>query len=352
MNSTKKVLLALLLTVSAFPLSAQDKTDTIYTFRFVQQDDMFYVPWRDNGTELTRLLECIESHKTDIMAGRSPLYVDGYCNTGNSERTSLAIAKKRSNRVKSELIVRKGLREENFITRNHFAEGNYVTVRIVLPKPAVPVAEDKQSDRNKETPQTLPKDNQVSGKTNDTEGTDNQQGQTPALSMLSKTPDISLRTNLLRWVTLTPDLGVEWRISNRWSLLLSGTWTSWSWDDKNRRYALWEVSPEVHYRLGAKKRGYIGAMFHTGQFNYKFSEKGKQGDLVGGGLTGGYILPLGSNLSLDFTIGVGCSHADFEKYRVIDGVRVKAGKETKDYWGVNSIGVSLVYNLKHGGNGR
>lgn len=39
---------------------AQQKADTTYTFRFVPQKDMFYVPWNGNDTELARLLECIE----------------------------------------------------------------------------------------------------------------------------------------------------------------------------------------------------------------------------------------------------------------------------------------------------
>lgn len=155
----------------------------------------------------------------------------------------------------------------------------------------------------------------------------------------------ALCANLLRWATLTPDLGVEWRMNKRWSLLLNGTWTSWSWNDKDRRHALWEVVPELRYYIGKEKHGYLSAMFRTGQFNYKFSATGKQGDLMGGGLTGGYQLHLNRALSLDFSMGVGCTHAGFDKYRVIDGVRVRDGKGSKDYWGVNRLGVSLVWNL-------
>ncbi|WP_235340991.1 DUF3575 domain-containing protein, partial [Bacteroides caecigallinarum] len=46
---------------------------------------------------------------------------------------------------------------------------------------------------------------------------------------------LSLRANLLRWATLTPDLGLEWRISPSWGILVNGSWTSWSWNDKDRR---------------------------------------------------------------------------------------------------------------------
>ena len=55
-------------------------------------------------------------------------------------------------------------------------------------------------------------------------------------------------------------------------------------------------------------------MFKAGQFNYKLSETGKQGDLMGGGITAGYQLRLNKALDLDFNLGLGYLNADFEKY--------------------------------------
>lgn len=157
--------------------------------------------------------------------------------------------------------------------------------------------------------------------------------------------EISLRANLLRWATLTPDLGVEWRICPSWGIAVNSSWTSWSWSDKDRRYALWEVAPEVRYYMGEKKAWYLGAMFKTGQFNYKLSETGKQGDLMGGGITAGYQMWLNKALALDFNLGLGYLNADYEKYEVIDGVRVRRGNETKDWWGPTNAGVTLVWKL-------
>lgn len=157
--------------------------------------------------------------------------------------------------------------------------------------------------------------------------------------------ELSLRANLLRWATLTPDLGVEWRICPSWGIAVNGSWTSWSWNDKDRRYALWKVAPEVRYYMGEKKAWYLGAMFKAGQFNYKLSETGKQGDLMGGGITAGYQLRLNKALALDFNLGLGYLNADYEKYEVIDGVRVRRGNETKDWWGPINAGVTLVWKL-------
>ena len=37
--------------------------------------------------------------------------------------------------------------------------------------------------------------------------------------------------------------------------------------------------------------------------------------------------------------------AGYEKYEVIDGVRVRHGNETKDWWGPINAGVTLVWKL-------
>ena len=86
-------------------------------------------------------------------------------------------------------------------------------------------------------------------------------------------------------------------------------------------------------------------MYKAGAFNYKLSATGRQGDLMGGGITGGYGLRLNNALSLDFNLAVGCLHADYEKYEVIDGVRVRQGKESKNWWGPVGAGVTLVWQL-------
>ena len=63
------------------PAFAYQKADTTYTFRFVPQKDMFYVPLDGNYRELARLLECVRRNKDSILSGSLPLYVDGYCNS-------------------------------------------------------------------------------------------------------------------------------------------------------------------------------------------------------------------------------------------------------------------------------
>ena len=362
-----------LMTVT-FPVIAQQKTDTTYTFRFVSQKDMFYVPWNGNDTELARLLECIENSKATIFDGKLPLLVDGYCNSLGGEAENLATAKIRANRVKSELITRAKIKEENFITHNHATGGDFVIVRLTVPAKETAAMDAEAEARRRAEAERLETETRaeqerlaeeqrkaeearlaaeptVAGRRErqkaEAEKAALQNALAGTLSDIKITTDyhLSLRANLLRWATLTPDLGLEWRICPSWGIAVNGSWTSWSWSDKDRRYALWEVAPEVRYYIGEKKAWYLGALFKAGQFNYKLSETGKQGDLMGGGITAGYQLRLNKALALDFNLGLGYLNADFEKYEVIDGVRVRCGNETKNWCGPINAGVTLMWKL-------
>ena len=352
-----------LMTVT-FPVIAQQKADTTYTFRFVPQKDMFYVPWNGNDTELARLLECIENNKTTILDGKLPLLVDGYCNSLGGEAENLATAKIRANRVKSELITRAKIKEENFITHNHATGGDFVIVRLTVPAKETAAMDAEAEARRRAEAERLETETRAEQERRAEEqrkaeearlaaekaeaekaALQNTLAGTPSETKITNDYHLSLRANLLRWATLTPDLGLEWRICPSCGIAVNGSWTSWTWSDKDRRYALWEVVPEIRYYMGEKKAWYLGAMFKAGQFNYKISETGKQGDLMGGGITTGYQLRLNKALTLDFNLGLGYLNADFEKYEVIDGVRVRCGNETKNWCGPINAGVTLVWKL-------
>ena len=353
MQLIRKMLYGFALILPAVPVMAQENADTTYVFRFVPTDDMFYEALGNNRTELERLEDAVEKYYGDILEGNIPIRVDGYCNSGGNRKTNLKLAKDRSNRVKSELITYCWVVENSFITKNHSGEGDYVLVRLVVPKrlSSPSSSEDDNepaSDNSADVSENTPNNPETPAEEPQAQPVQTEQAATTETKQTSEslpTGEVdgafSLRANLLRWATLTPDLGIEWRINRLWSILVHGSWTSWSWNDKDRRYALWEVSPEK------ERRGYLGAMYKAGSFNYKLSATGRQGDLMGGGITGGYQLRLNNALSLDFNLAVGCLHADYEKYGVTDGVRVRQEKENKNWWGPINAGVTLVWKMKN-----
>lgn len=392
---------SLLLSLMVLPLAAQgnqlqEQPDTAYIFRFVADKDVFYVPFGQNQEELNRLCDVLQANIDHLRDGRMYVCVSSYAASAGSGLSAQRMAYLRNSRVKSELILRAGITEQMFVT-DRCITGAYCdslrnvvvvafpasvekierlagakaaeTVRtyyreIEMQKQSKIEAQGVDADKQKqqeiaareaalqreaEAARQKASEEEAQRKADDErkrlEAEEQMRLAAEAAAKNAKPYTLALRANLLRWATLTPDLGVEWRISRNWGVAVDGTWTSWSWDKQNRRYALWEISPAIHYYIGKQKRGYVGAMYHVGQFNYKLSDTGKQGDLQGGGIVGGYRLSIGKCLMLDFNLGIGCTHTDFEKYTMIDGVRVRQGNEVTNYWGINKAGVTLVWKL-------
>ena len=394
-KSKQLLLITALLFIWELPVIAQQPTDTTYIFRFVPNDDMFYVPWNGNDRSLHQLLNILEKNKKQLQAGQMYISVSSYAASANDILTSERMAYIRNNRIKSELITQGGLTEQMFVTdrailSSYGKEKLRNVVVVTFPASVEKVAEIagieaarrvenynkersgkaererqfiEQAAREKAEAERLAKEQaerehlaaqekarkQAETERLAAEREEKERAETERLAAeaaaKAKAHSLSLRANLLRWGTLTPDLGVEWRLNRHVGILVNGSYTSWTWNSNDRRYALWEIAPEARYYIGKEKRGYIGAIYKAGSFNYKLSEIGKQGNLMGGGLTGGYQLKLNKAQNLDFSLALGCLHADYDKYIVIDGIRVRQGKETKNWWGPISAGVTLVWNI-------
>lgn len=298
-NMLKRLMfLSLFFLVAVYPMKAQEKQDTTYLFRFVADKDMFYSPWNGNGEQLARLLKCVDENRSAIESGQMYLLVTSYGTDGNAGQPATEVAKVRRNRVKSELIMRGKVKETHFVTDRSFDAGytdeNGKSLRniviVTLPASADKVAEiageeaaTKVEAYNKEVSgeaereriaaekarvqagearmkaeeerirqeevRIVAEKNEAERKATEAEHTD-AKGTTPKIQKEPEQYHVALRANLLRWATLTPDLGLEWRINSSWSIVANGSWTSWSWNDKDRRYAIWEVIPEVRYYIG------------------------------------------------------------------------------------------------------
>lgn len=165
---------------------------------------------------------------------------------------------------------------------------------------------------------------------------------------------VSLRSNLLRWLTFTPELGLIWHCAPRVDVQINAAWTSLSVSDRYRkRYALWLVSPEVRYYLGENERYYVGLQGEISQRNYRLRgrDEGRQGRVYGGGLTGGYQWRISRHTSLDLHIGVGYNAGRMSRY---DHTKLFEGQEPsltflrevdEHRFGVNHLGISLVWDL-------
>lgn len=154
---------------------------------------------------------------------------------------------------------------------------------------------------------------------------------------------LSLRTNAATWLTLTPNLGVEYKASDRLGLLVDGGWAHWKLNTQDKYWRIWNVAPQVRYYTGSLKDSYIGLQYTMGEYNLTSS----QGKYMGGGITLGHQFDCGRNLMVDLGLSFGYLYLhDKEEYERIDGhdYRTKQ-KSSNGYWGPTGLSVSFVWKI-------
>lgn len=341
--------LSVLLLSAILPGKAQQ--DDPITFRFIQGNDMFFL--QNNEKELERMFDYVDRSRSEIVSGNLPVYVNGWCISFSDPGQNLKMARVRSNRVKSELIVRKGLKEEHFVTENRAESFEGVNdIVIVSFRPANKISRQQEfaqpeSEKESRTPEPEVatqhdfKDNVVD------EVMAPPSGESFEGERTTRHFPLRIRTNLLYWLAGTPNLGVEWQASESVGILGNGAFSHWIWNDRDRQHRTWFVQPEMRYYPGTARRWFVGAEFHAGEFNFKFNDTGRQGNAIGGGLTGGYCINLSRVFDMDFSVGLGYTKITrYETYLHSNDVMIrKERKADKNFWGPTQAGVSLVWKI-------
>ncbi len=346
----------------------------IVTFRFVPGKDMFYVPWKGNASELDRLYSLVDKYREQIVSGAMPVHVDGYV-AGDR-----LLAKVRSNRVKSELITRKGLREGHFVTQNHVAaytdadgmsHRDIVVVTLIIPtKTEIDRTEQarfeaeqerlaaEQAEKERAERERLISEQRAARERAEREAAERAERErleAEQAAALAKRPPfrLAVRTNLLYDAFLLPTIGIEWRVTRDIGVKLDGSYGFWG-SEHGKVQKMWFVSPEVRWYLLSNKCLYVGAGANFGEYNiYKVmvgtllsKDTGYQGKLWNVGLTVGYQLHLNRIFSLDFNIGMGYTRSEYDSFNVIDDVRTfKSKGQTKNLWGPTQAGVNLIWTI-------
>lgn len=387
MSKTIKTLLTLVLMLcvcgasygQAGQPSAKEKR---VTFQFVPGNDMFYIPWSGNDAELERLYALVDEYRTEITAGRMPVYVDGYCASLPTSKENLKTAFVRANRVKSELITQKGLTEADFITANYARayrnNKDVVVVTLHIPITKKPDAARLERERREQAEReraAQAERERIERERAQAEAERAEREKAAAEQLAREEAEraererlaaeqavpakpycFAVRTNVVYDAMLLPTLGVEWRINRDIGIKLDGS-LSWWGGSSDKVQKMWLVNPEVRWYLLRDKRFYVGASGSYGQYNiYKYplgkmlaDDTGYQGKLWNAGVTVGYQLFLSRNFSVDFNLGLGYTYAEYDSFAMTDGVRVyKDRNKSKSFWGPTGAGISLVWTI--GGN--
>jgi hypothetical protein len=171
---------------------------------------------------------------------------------------------------------------------------------------------------------------------------------------------IALKTNLLYGAaTLTPNIGGEIALGDKTTLDIAAGYNPWnhhSTADDSKKLVHWLGMAEYRYWLCQKFSGHFFGVHALGsQYNiaghripllfgknsdaYRF-----EGWAIGAGVSYGYQFILDRHWNLEMNIGVGYIRMKYDKYKCMKCGNSIAN-ETKNYFGPNKAGVSLVYTF-------
>lgn len=172
-------------------------------------------------------------------------------------------------------------------------------------------------------------------------------------------PTWSIKNNLLYDATLTPNIGLEFRIGPRSTLQAFYGLNPWKWSD-TKKWRHWSLMPEYRYWLNKEKAPYLLGWFtgvHAlgGEFNVggvkmpfgmmKWLENNRyEGWYVGGGLTLGHAWRLSERWRLEAAIGVGYIRLKYDQYEnEVCGDLVC--KDTYHYFGPTKLALNIAYTF-------
>lgn len=169
---------------------------------------------------------------------------------------------------------------------------------------------------------------------------------------------VAAKANLLSYMVLSPNLGVEIGLAPKWTMDVTGQLNAWTMSH-DRRWKHWAVQPEARYWLCDRFGGhFFGMHVHGGQYNIggidgkinflgtdmrKLKDARYQGWFAGAGVAYGYAWILGVHWNLEAEVGFGYSYTRYDKYPC-----AKCGKKIENdkphhYVGLTKAAINLVY---------
>ncbi len=162
-------------------------------------------------------------------------------------------------------------------------------------------------------------------------------------------PVFALRTNILGWGAITPNLGFEVGLGRRTSLDVEGYYNPWVLDKaQNKKLQFILLQPELRFWTCERfNRHFIGIHFNGANYNASgiFNGRRYEGYLAGAGISYGYQWIIGKRWNIEATVGVGWArlwHDVFDTPTSGDIIH----REAKNYFGPTKAGISFIYIIK------
>ncbi len=154
--------------------------------------------------------------------------------------------------------------------------------------------------------------------------------------------DVALKTNVLYWMTTTPNAAVEVAFSKKVTANIAAAYNPWTFSN-GKKMRFWMVQPETRYWLCEKFEGhYLGVHLHAAQYYGGFSKKRYDGYLAGGGFSYGYNWILSPHWNMEASIGIGYARLWYKESERIYCEKCYENK-TKNYVGPTQVAFSFSY---------
>ena len=175
---------------------------------------------------------------------------------------------------------------------------------------------------------------------------------------------MDLRSNMLFDIAAVPNIGAEFYLGKRFSVLAN--WM-YGWWDSNSRHRYWRIyGGELGARwwFGHKAAEkpltghHIGVYCGVLTFDFEWGGTGYMGGQPGGtlwdrclvnsGIEYGYSLPISKHLNIDFSIGLGYLGGNYIKYFPFDNDYYRKKEYKMRFFGPTKAEISLVWLLGRG----
>lgn len=127
---------------------------------------------------------------------------------------------------------------------------------------------------------------------------------------------VALKTNAIDWLTMTPNLTLEGRVSRRVSLQLGVACNPTHLSIANIQTTNFRIEPEVRYWFNRPMaRHFVAVSATAATYNLRFKDHHFRGDGFAAGISYGYALVLSDHWNMEAEVGVGIAHLKAKDYR-------------------------------------
>ncbi len=170
-----------------------------------------------------------------------------------------------------------------------------------------------------------------------------------------------LRTNFLYWATTTPNGGVEWKLSSRYTLSASLGYNAFNLPSSGHTDEGVSMNPKIHHLAvmpelkywfcRSFERDYVGlhaiwAQYNVGGLSFipTFDEYRYSGWAAGAGASYGYQWPLGDRWGVEASVGLGYVYLRYDKSNC-GNCGKKVGSYSRHWFGPTKAALSLIYYI-------